>query len=132
MKHDILKFYQNKILVFSLIILFSSVLSATAQVPAEINPIAKTHLSQEQILSMSAFDINLINFFFTSSFIVDKTTPGYAKWLNDHDGVFDVSLLSKFRKQSERSFYRNENYTGFVVELFSWDEIQAESKKLSN
>lgn len=132
MKHDILKFYQNKILIFTLIILFFSVLSSTAQVTSEMNPIAKTHLSQEQILSMSASEVNLINFFFTSTFIVDKTTPGYAKWLNDHDGIFDVSLLSKIRKQSERSFYRNENYAGFVVELMSWDEIQAESKKLSN
>lgn len=132
MKRPILIFYQNKVLIFTFIILFFSLLSANAQITTEINPIAKKHLSQEQIQSMSINEIKTINFYFTSTFIVDITTPGYAKWLSDHDGVFDVAVLGIFRKQSERSFYRNENYTGLVVELFSWDEIQAETKKLFN
>lgn len=121
-----------KTLLFFIFILSIPAISVKAQSNHDINPIAKSHLSPEKLGAMTSSEILATNFLFTSSFIVDATTAGYKKWLKEHDGVFDISVLNKFRKQSERSFYKNEFYPGFVVELFSWDEIQNEYKKLSN
>jgi hypothetical protein len=129
--HNLLISYLKTFLFF-IFVLSIPTISVKAQSNNEINPVAKSHLSLEKIGTMTSSEILATNFLFTSSFIVDTTTAGYKKWLKDHDGVFDISVLNTFRKQSERSFYKNEFYPDFVVELFSWNEIQSEYKKLSN
>jgi hypothetical protein len=115
-----------------MLVFFVSVLSAGAQTKQELNPLAKKHLNTEQIESLTSADINTINFYFTSSYILDKTNPYYIKWLDEHGGVFDVYELYKFRKQSQRAFFKAERYPGFVIELLSWDEIEQVHKKFIN
>lgn len=129
-RHQLQVFYR-KYLCIAIFAFFVPSISSLAQIKIEINSIAKQHFKSEQIQSFTAAEIHAINFMFTSSFIVDKSSAGYIKWLNDHNGIFDISLLNRFRKQSERAFYKTEHYPGFVIELFSWDEIQREFKNFN-
>jgi hypothetical protein len=110
---------------------FISITNASAQNNELINPIAKKHLSPQQIDKLTIPEINMINFMFTSSYIVDTTTEIYKKWMNDN-GNIDVVLLNQRRKQSERVFCTSEKYPGFVIELMSWDELNAEVKNIVN
>ncbi len=122
----------DKAIYILLAFFFLSVAGANAQSNSDlINPLAKKHLTQIQIDTLSKHEIDMINYMYTSSFIVDTTNKYYKKWLNEKGGI-DVALLNQQRKQSERAYCRFENYPGLVIELLSWDEMKAEAEKILN
>jgi hypothetical protein len=125
--HDIYKKFLRIGLLLALILPFYS----NAQNKVELIHIAQKHLNAEQIKALTIPEINALNYMFTSSFIIDTTTTVYKKWAADN-GAVDVVLLNPQRKKTERTFYKNEKYPGFIIEFLSRDEVDKEINKILN
>ncbi|MCK9613416.1 MAG: hypothetical protein PHR81_06740 [Bacteroidales bacterium] len=116
------------------VLLFTFIAYSTnlyAQSNTTINPIAKKYFTARQADSLSKSEIRAVNYMFTSSYIVDTTTSVYKKWIKEN-GDIDIVLLKPQRKKSERTFYRNEKYPGFVIEFLSRDEVEAKINSILN
>ncbi|MBU1719594.1 MAG: hypothetical protein KKA07_11040 [Bacteroidetes bacterium] len=102
-----------------------------AQTSEKLNKIAALHYSQDEVKVLTDSEIKAINFYYSSSYITDTSSPVFQKYVSEHDGIFDVSTIELHRKQSQRVKYRSELYPGLVIELLSHDELLAEYQKLS-
>lgn len=102
-----------------------------AQNKASLNQVAQKHFSTGQIEALTTPEISAINYMFSSSYIVDTSTMIYKKWVKEN-GAIDIVMLNPRRKKSERTFFRDEKYPGFVIEFYSKDEVENQVKKILN
>jgi len=118
-------------LFYLLGLLFCMPLFSLAQPAMKLDAVARKHYSTKEMAQLSLKDVEKINFYFTKSFTVNTASTGYKKWLQDHDGVFDITVFENYRRKSERFVVKREDYPGLEVELISLDELLEQYSRIT-
>ena len=113
---------------FTLFILFSFQLKAQRVNNLElIDPRAKAHYSEEQILEMPYYKVMQVNFYYSSSFIIE--TPKNCTCPIIEAKKVDVAKYSAQRDALKRNHVGDSEQCLNIV-LLSWEEVQAEYEKI--
>lgn len=128
--HNEIKVVKKIVNTIVCILVIISYSKSYSQEKKYIHPLIYKYLTSDEIEKLNEADIKKLNFYFDSSYTVDKTNPDFIRFVNDSGGIFDVTKIERFRKEDKISYFKSENYPSLKIQLMPRKELEMIYEKI--